>query len=132
MDTPEILECGHPPTPDSGCGTGYSIEHGVEVDIRRCYECSDEYQREYIKTADVFTGYISATNPNVITTWTGGVLGKVVSYGTGSRQYTPSGGWWVPCTVRVQTPDGTLWWGKGDDEWDVITVRRLKNQKQGG
>ena len=72
------LDCGHPPTPDSGCGTGY----GTSADGRRwCYDCSHGRELgEILTSGRVFAYHSEADGLHSVTTWPGRVLappGKV-------------------------------------------------------
>lgn len=120
----EVLDCGHPPTPTSGPGTGYATDPKTKK--RCCYACADERQREALKTAGGFTGYLTDQDHSKITTWTGGELAKVVSLGVSKQRTTPTGGTYRMRTVRAKTPDGALWYGSGSDSTEVIGLRRLK------
>ncbi len=83
-----------------------------------------------VKTAPAFSGYLTTAHPNTITTWTGGILAVVTSYGVGNRRDTPAGGTYRMQYVRARTPDGTMWHGAGSTESDAITLRRFKNQRR--
>ncbi|MBP5897900.1 hypothetical protein ACKI1I_46265 [Streptomyces turgidiscabies] len=98
--TPHLLECGHPPMPSDGPGTGYARD--PKTDERRCSPCADAWQREQMKTADVWIGYTGEDRKR-FATWSGGVLGKVTSYVTEERvRSTPSGGQYRMRHVTVQ------------------------------
>lgn len=118
----KVLNCGHEPTQTDGVGTG--IAQDSETGREMCYPCADTDQREKLKTADAFTGYVSEAK-RVITTWPGGELAKVTSLATGRVQYTPSGGRYRMRTVEAVTPDGVRWKGRGSDGMDAITMRRI-------
>lgn len=125
---PFTPDCGHTVTPVPGSvGTGEATE--PETGRTMCYPCAEAAEQEAIKTAETYSGYLTERHPNVITTWTGGVLAKVTSYGVGSERCTPSGGSYRPLFVRAETPDGTQWYGRGSSSWDVVTLRRLKRQR---
>lgn len=125
--TPDLLECGHPPVPSDGVGTGYGTD--PKTDKRFCYPCGDAKQREEMKSADVWTGYISSDRKRFIT-WPGGELGKVISHWYEDRiRVTPNGGRYRLRHVRVRTPDGAMWRGRGSTGMDVITIRRVVKKK---
>ncbi|MGW0536337.1 hypothetical protein [Streptomyces sp. NPDC003032] len=122
---PDLLECGHPPVP-AELGTGYAKD--PKTDERRCYPCADAWQREQMKSADVWGGYIGYVGDDRLhfRTWTGGVLGKVISYVTEEKdRFTPSGGQYRMRHVAVRTPDGSTWRGRGGNAMDAITIRRV-------
>lgn len=124
-----LLDCGHAPTPTpGGIGTGRAIDR--RTGRTRCYPCAEAHEREMIKTAQAFTGYLTDLRPNVVTTWTGATLAVVTSYSTGARRIAPSGGTFRMQNVRARTPDGTMWHGQGSSDSDAITLRRFKNQRK--
>ena len=110
-----ILECGHEPTPDSGCGTGYSIAR--DTGRRSCYACSDNLEREAMLHSDgKFFAYLSSDGYRV-TTWSGGQLGTVERLTRNARQ----------TFVRVIGQDGWMWAGVGPAESGTyVSLRRLK------
>lgn len=118
-----VLDCGHGPTPDASPGTGVCVdgESGREL----CYACGDAEERERIKTADAFVGYVNESK-RMITTWPGGELAKITSLSTGRTRYTPSDGRYRMRSVEAVTPDGARWKGQGSDGVDAITMRRIK------
>lgn len=118
----KLLDCGHAPTPH-GVGTGVATAPNGRT---MCYPCADREQREALATIDVFAGYVSGDVKRV-TTWTGGKLADVTKVTTGKRRYTPSGGSYRLRYVWAKSPDGARWYGRGNDDWDVITLRRAKH-----
>lgn len=42
-----LLDCGHPPTPDAGSGTGYAVDNEGK---RHCYQCAADMDREYARS----------------------------------------------------------------------------------
>lgn len=126
--SPFTPDCGHTVTPTPGSiGTGKATDQ--KTGRTMCYPCAEKAEREALKTADTFGGYLTADRPKVITTWTGAALAEVVSYGVGSRRYTPSGGSYRMQYVRAKSPDGALWYGSASDAFEAITFRRLKVAK---
>lgn len=122
---PFTPDCGHKVTPKPGSvGTGKAID--PDTGVTMCYPCAEKWEQERIKAANVYSAYLTDLRPDVITTWTGGVLAKVVSYSKGARQYTPTGGSYRMRYVTARTPDGALWRGQGGDSMDVITLRRVQ------
>ena len=110
-----ILECGHEPTPDAGCGTGYSLD--PKTGRRSCYPCSDNLEREaMLHSEGRFFAYLSSDG-HAVTTWTGGLLGTVERLTRNTRQ----------TFVRVVGSDGWMWSGIGPaDSGSYVSLRRLK------
>ena len=68
----EILDCGHPPTPDSGCGTGYGSDSAGK---KSCYECCHKQELIDIeKTGKVFAYLTKKNGKHLITNWPGYLL----------------------------------------------------------
>lgn len=121
--TPFTPDCGHTVTPDpSSIGTGQARD--LETGETMCYPCADAREQEKIKTADVFTGYVSADGKR-ITTWTGGELAVITSLTHSRKIYTKSGAYRMRW-VTARTPDGARWYGRSKDDADVITIRRMR------
>lgn len=116
------LDCGHAPTP-RGIGTGKETD--PKTGFTRCYPCAEEHERESIKTADVYSVYLTSDRPNVVTSWTGAVLGTVTSWTRGKKMYAKDGPYRMQ-SVSVRTPDGAEWYGRGRSDVDAITIRRSK------
>lgn len=122
--TPFTPDCGHLVTPTPGSvGTGKATD--PDTGATMCYPCAEAAEREAIKTATAYAAYLSSDGKR-LTTWTGGTLAEVVSYGAGSVHCTPTGGRYRMEYVRAQTPDGVLWYGSKSDQADLITIRRSK------
>lgn len=70
--TPQLtpLDCGHAPTPPH-FGTANTAEGRT-----MCYDCANDREREFLKTAQKFLGYLSSDGSR-LTTWPGADLGKV-------------------------------------------------------
>lgn len=79
----DTLNCGHPPTPTEGPGTGYAeTPEGETI----CYLCADERQRaelEALEPGGEFFAYLSERRDGSgwlnysLTTWSGGHLADV-------------------------------------------------------
>lgn len=137
-------DCGHEPTYPMGhaydpipgtvriedqstwlcrCGVIYTA-HGIGTGYARttdgrtlCYACADAAQRADIETADAMTVYHTG---DTVTTWTGGVLGRVVGSSrwrnalTGSRMMS----------LRIRTPGGRIMAGRYGCDWSqAVTLR---------
>lgn len=112
------LDCGHSPTPTS-FGTGY----GTSPDNKRkCYNCCNVDELKAFREAGHYMAYLS-TDGTSITTWTGGLLGKVTGFtdtkaGFGSsRRY-----------LDVRGLDGTLYYGNTPGPGMFARLHRKKNQ----
>ncbi|WIV57897.1 hypothetical protein [Amycolatopsis nalaikhensis] len=124
----DVLDCGHPATPDtSGTGaTGYAIDPAT--DATRCYPCSDEREREAMTRANTFVAYVS-TDGRTLTTWPGGHLATIDpadAHQHGQRIYTPSGGRWTRYVWHATDVDGGRWGGVNGGPGLVIRMRRLR------
>lgn len=123
---PFTPDCGHTVTPTPGSiGTGKATD--PETGRTMCYPCAEAWEQDRIKSADVYSAYLTDLRPDVLTTWTGGVLAKVTSHTLGARRFTPSGGSYRMQYVQAVTPDGALWSGSGNANIDAITIRRRKH-----
>jgi hypothetical protein len=121
--TPFTPDCGHTVTPVPGSvGTGKATDPNTGKTM--CYPCAEAAEREAIKTADVYTAYVTNDGKR-LTTWTGAELAKITNLATGSKVHTKNG-WYCMRTVHATTPDGATWYGRGSDDADVITIRRNK------
>jgi len=108
-----ILDCGHEPTPNAGCGTGYATAR--DTGKRSCYSCAEELERADMATAKRFSAYLSSDNMS-ITTWTGGKLGRVTRMTRNDRQ----------TFVRVTDIHGKEWAGIGPAEnGTYVSLRRV-------
>lgn len=100
------LSCGHarPIAPINGA-TGVAIlPDGSEI----CYACADERTRERMRHEDTIGAYLASDGLSV-TTWSGGVLARVISahtrrvgFGRTSQTY------W-----RAVDANGRHWYGRG-------------------
>lgn len=119
----DTLSCGHVLTPPASIGTGYAR---TQDERTLCYPCADTAERaDFLNPAtSVYPAYVNSEATQV-TTWTGGMLGRITSYGVGTLRTTPTGGRYRTRTLRVTAPDGSAWHASGSDNYDVITLRRL-------
>lgn len=101
-DTIATLDCGHPPTETTGCGTGVAYRpDGTSL----CYSCADSEIAAEVSQAQPghkITLYVSGDGHN-ITTWSGGVIMTRVCSGrlhpwSRERKYISAedanGRWW--------------------------------------
>lgn len=120
----EVLSCGHPPTPDSGCGTGYATTR--DTNERICYSCADARERESLKTQNTFAAYLSGDSKH-LTTWTGGVLATVTH-----RWFTSAGGFARGTTItrfRATDVHGQRWYGTSPGPNMYARMRKAKDTK---
>ncbi len=121
---PYIVDCGHTVVPKTGSvGTGKATD--PKTGRTMCYPCAEENERRAIAEADTYSVYLTSDRPNVVTTWTGAVLGTVTSLTRGRKLDSKDGPYRMQ-SVTVRTPDGGNWYGRGKDDTDVITIRRTK------
>jgi len=99
--TYDCSRCDRPCTPD-GVGTGYArMPDGKTL----CYGCADETQRADMLGSTKFTAYLGPGD-HTITTWSGGVLGSVLTL-TRTRTQT-----WI----TARDVHGQVWRGCGPAE----------------
>lgn len=124
MTSPNILDCGHPPTPTEGIGTGYAR---TPDDKMICYECADNMQRADMADPNrrQITAYISSDGKKIIT-WSGGELANI----TGHRTYQ---GGWKRSTMHmfwaIDPRTGRHWYGRNKGEGMIITLTARKGWK---
>lgn len=118
-------DCGEEIIKPEGCGTGYAERSNGE---RICYACADDEQKRDLLTAESFFAYLNLTDM-VVTTWTGGVLGRLPWQPRIGEGYTPTGGHYVRFYVDVVDIHGGRWFGRGIGHGGYV---RLKRKKRGG
>jgi len=104
------LDCGHDPT------AGYAI---WEDGTKNCYDCTDRRQRADLLTCDKFSGYLSEDGTG-ITTWTGGLLFKVVSRESPHNMGGTITHW------RGVDEYGQHWYGKGAGRGICTNMHKAK------
>jgi hypothetical protein len=119
-----VLDCGHEPTPGSGSGTGWAED--PDTGMRYCYPCADDRQRQDMLTAARYSAYVREADMTV-TTWTGAKLGTITSMRRSPWRYTAHGRYRIRY-VRVTDVHGNTWRGSGNDDWEVITLYRMKTR----
>lgn len=120
--TPFTPDCGHTVTPTPlSIGTGRATD--PKTGRTMCYPCAEAVERGRIEDG-VPTGVYLSSDEKTVTTWTGAVLGKVTSVKRGAKRFGKDGSWRMR-TVYVTTPDGNKWSGRGSDDMDAVTIRRL-------
>lgn len=107
------------------CGTHYN-EHGPagiarDADDRTmCYGCADSRQAIEIETLPAITLYHVDDN---VTTWSGGVLGRVIGRSSWVNALTGS----RMTAIRVRTAGGRILTGRyGSDRSQAVTLRPVK------
>lgn len=126
-----VADCGHRVQPAGGWPLAGAPMLGEAKDAdgsTLCYQCADDRQREDMRTARVFYAYVSRDQRR-ITSWPGGVLGEVTRYRSGRRIDTAHG-WYRNVSVRVKDVHGAEWAGRGSDQKDSITLRRIKMRSE--
>lgn len=124
IETPavgSILGCGHVLSPNEG-ECGYCVMDGATY----CYPCADDHQRSVLLTAREAFGYLSesASGGPVITTWTGGMLMRVVGENVSRVRYTPSGGRYQLTYVNAVDVHGQRWHGTSPGRGMYARLRR--------
>ena len=126
------LDCGHPATP-RGIAAGYA----TTADGRAiCYGCADSEQAAAIETADAITLYDSGPTPRTapmladwngtVTTWTGGVLARVIARSTYRNGLTGT----RMTALTVRTAGGRILHGRyGSDHGQAVTLRPSRSAR---
>ncbi|GAA2628105.1 hypothetical protein GCM10010411_76730 [Actinomadura fulvescens] len=125
---PNICDCGHPPepVPPGGGATGYATWSPTGETL--CYPCADQRQREELRTAQRAVVYLSDGQMHV-TTWTGGLLGRVTRSWLGSTRCDTLSGPWRMRYVHVTDVHGGRWHGQGSDAWQAIVLHRTTRRR---
>ena len=144
MTEPRVLDCGHPVRPEDviyyTAGSRVTVGDrvvtmtGTEVlfpgfardhDGRTlCIPDADAGMRRLIETADALTVYDAGDH---VTTWTGGILGRVVYRSTYRNARTGS----RMTALTVQTPDGRMMTGRYGSDWsEAVTLRPWKMDRR--
>lgn len=125
------LDCGHPATP-RGIAAGYA----TTADGRTaCYGCADSAQAAAIETAAAITLYDSGPTPRTapmgadwlgaVTTWTGGVLARVIGRSTYRNGLTGT----RMTALTVRTAGGRILHGRYGSDWSqAVTLRPSRAQ----
>lgn len=120
------LDCGHPATP-----ADHAPGYATTADGRAmCYPCADSAQAVEVETADAITLYDSGPTPRTapmladwngtVTTWTGGVLARVIARSTYRNGLTGS----RMTALTVRTAGGRVLHGRYGSDWSqAVTLR---------
>lgn len=118
---PEILDCGHPPSADAGCGTGY----GVDDNGRRfCYACcADRDRTAMLEGRDPGLYLTGGTDgkPVEVTNWPGSLRFPVQSIRPTRIGFCHDGR-----IAYFRGPDGARWSARGPGMGMYARARRLK------
>lgn len=109
-----LLDCGHPPYPTEGVGTGYGRD---EAGKTHCYECCFTRDVARLRTATRFVAYVSSDGKHIIN-WPGWVLGTVTYANVSKRA--------KKVFVRVTDVHGRHWFGQGPAESGTYVSLRLR------
>jgi len=114
--------CGHRlPTPPVTGATGYGTSSATGYTY--CYSCLDAAERITMASADHVHAYVGGGE---VTTWTGGVLGRVVAKRIGAPHGSRFGFFRI-VSYRVRDLDGALWHGRtSDSAGTLVHLRRLR------
>lgn len=123
-ETPTICACGHPPTPQGpdSCTTGVAWTQG---NVPLCFDCADLAQREDMKRADAWSGYL-ASDGQTITTWSGGKLASVTMLHKFKLGGACRG---TAYTIHAIDTYGGRWHGRSPGPGMYCKLRRLKGAK---
>lgn len=120
--------CGHESTP-MGSWPGFMTD---PLGYTWCGRgtCADSQERALMSVADVYGVYVRGDG-RTVGTCTGALLGRITAESLGRAQYDRFGDRWHMRSVRVTTPDGREWWGRGSDQCDAITLHACANSRRG-
>ncbi len=114
----EVLDCGHEPTPDSGCGMGY----GTSDDGKRsCYPCCADHERQSMTNTGLAVLYLSSDGKHV-TDWPG-----VLRFPAHGLRKTRIGFCLDGRICYFTGPDGANWSARGPGLGMYARCRRLKS-----
>jgi hypothetical protein len=85
-----------------------------------CYDCADTAQRAELLTERTHTGYLGRDG-RTITTWTGGLLARVISSNTQTRQFP---GYHQVIYWRGIDIHGQRWYGRSGGNGMCTNMRR--------
>ena len=132
-----VCDCGHPPTPNSGIGTGYAQSSSTGKTM--CYDCASEAERQeyrdakygdppllaYVRDYTLRENGVSPLDERKVEliTWPGGLLGK------GFVTKRTSGGFGSVMHTVVATIEGRTWYGRYyPHAGDYTRLRLYKDQ----
>lgn len=118
MNELQICHCGHAPTP-SGVGTGYGTDASG---FTRCYPCSNAHELVTFLAPET-TRYGAYMSGDLVTTWCGGELARIVAR-TRTVGCTPSGGRYEREYIRARDANGQVWTGVGPGDGMYLRLRR--------
>lgn len=132
-DALQAADCGHEIT-RTGIRTGYARiaaprpvnGRTLPADATVCYPCADSLQAEDMATSDRIDAYVSGDGRNV-TTWSGGVLARIVTATEPRVTYTPTGGRVETVYVIARDADGRTWHGRGPGRGMYVRLRRSQS-----
>jgi hypothetical protein len=120
---PQILDCGHPPSPHSEFTTGYGRD---ENERTFCYECCANRDRETMTADGRYTLYLvgngTCESPREVTNWPGSLRFPVHHFHSGRHNIARH-----RYDVWFTGPDGENWHGiQYGDNTQICHVRRVK------
>lgn len=128
-----LLSCGHLPTSDAGCGTGYAITH--DTNERICYDCANAREVADLLTADRYVAYLKVPehtptsqprHPKAsLTTWTGCTLARVSRL---TKSHHNIGGYLYH--FNATDVHGQQWYGTSPGPDMYARMRKCKTQLQ--
>ena len=127
----ELLDCGHPPTPTEGPGTGYGKLKNEETGEweKHCYHCGAETERNWMIVKGKTVLYLVQTDEGAweVTDWPGKLRFTVYHHRQGNHN------WGIPrYDVWFNGPDEhggytARWWGvQYGDNTQICHCRRTR------
>jgi hypothetical protein len=123
-----MCDCGHPPTPTSGIGTGYATDN---EDKTYCYACCAENDKEFMRKEGRIYLYVSYKDkkPAQVINWPGTLRIDLKRHKYG--KHSAFGVYTTRIDVWFEF-EGEQWYGvaKGCSN-DVCRCRKLKGENNG-
>lgn len=129
-----VADCGHtiPALPAGHVGgTVYAVQRSSLGDVRICYACAAEHERERMTEDGRAVLYVTQDRVNgghTVTDWAGKLAFRAFNV-TRSEGRTPCGKRYPIVTGRFTGPDGRLWAFRNVGDNEIACCRRLKDAR---